>query len=66
MADKKETHSTHGKKETTPSQGKEASPDKLTKTGKKGEVELTEDDLKAVSGGGVVIRPVDTSSPVLF
>jgi hypothetical protein len=28
-----------------------ASPDKLVKTGKKGEIELTEGELKAVSGG---------------
>jgi hypothetical protein len=61
MADKKETHSTHGEKETTSSQGKAASPDKLTKAGKKGEVELTEDDLKAASGG--VGRSFDKSSP---
>jgi hypothetical protein len=53
MAHKKETRSTRGEKETTSSQGKAAAPDKLTKAGKKGEVELTEDDLKAVSGGAV-------------
>jgi hypothetical protein len=33
---------------------KSSSPDKLVKTGKKGEVELTEDELKRVSGGGAI------------
>jgi bacteriocin-like protein len=51
VADKKENHSTHWKKETTSSQGKAGSPDKLTKAGKKGDKELSEDELKAVAGG---------------
>ena len=29
-----------------------ASPDKLVKTGKKGSVELTEEEMKKISGGG--------------
>jgi hypothetical protein len=53
MAKKQKIGSTEGKKEATSSQGKASSPDKLTKAGKKGEVELTEDDLKGVSGGAV-------------
>jgi bacteriocin-like protein len=53
MANKKENHSTHGMKEATSTQGMASSPDKPTKTGKKGDVELTENDLKAVSGGTV-------------
>jgi hypothetical protein len=51
MVDKTQAYSTHGKKETASSQGKAASPDKLTKTDKKGDVELTEDDLDGVCGG---------------
>jgi hypothetical protein len=43
MMDKTQAYSTHGKKETASSQGKAASPDKLT--------ELTEDDLDGVCGG---------------
>ena len=39
------------KKETTSLQGRASSPDRLTKTGKKGDVELPKDDLKTVSGG---------------
>jgi hypothetical protein len=53
MAKKQKIGSTEGKKEAASSRGKAYSPDKLTKAGKKGEVELTEDDLKAVSGGAV-------------
>jgi bacteriocin-like protein len=51
MAAKKESHSTHGKKEATSTQGMASSPEKPTKTGKKADVELTENDLKTVSGG---------------
>ena len=51
MADKKETHSSHGKKEANASQGKATSPDKLTEASKKSHIELSEDELKAVAGG---------------
>jgi hypothetical protein len=51
MAKKQKIGSTEGKKETTSSQGKASSPDKLTKAGKKGDIELSEDELKAVAGG---------------
>jgi bacteriocin-like protein len=33
-----------------------SSPDKLVKTGKKASIELTEDELKKVSGGGGHIK----------
>jgi len=46
-AEKQETVSPHGGSAQT------SSPDKLTKTGKKGDVELTDDELKNVAGGAV-------------
>jgi hypothetical protein len=35
---------------------KPSAADKLTKTSKKGEVELKEDELKKVTGGGVIYK----------
>ena len=49
----------HDKKSSTQAQPKALSPDKLTVTGKTGDVELSESELKAVSGG-------DASTPNLF
>ena len=54
MADQNETHSTHGNKDTTLSQRKTSSPAKLTETGKKGDGELSENELRAVAGGTTV------------
>ena len=59
MTKEQQIASTEGKKETTSSRGKAASPDKLTEAGKKGEVELSEDELKAVAGGDVRIHIAD-------
>ena len=38
-------------KEKSPARGKSAAPDALVKPGKGGAVELSEEDLKKVSGG---------------
>lgn len=43
-------------KPVAPSDKRAASPDKLTRTAKKEDVELTENDLKAVSGGSLFIK----------
>ena len=51
MPEKKEFDPTHRKKETTESRESANSPDKLTDTGKKSEMELTENELENVSGG---------------
>jgi len=34
---------------------KKPSPDKLAKSGKKGDIELKEDELKQVTGGGATV-----------
>jgi predicted flap endonuclease-1-like 5' DNA nuclease len=39
-------------KANSPAKGKPASPDALAKSRKPGDIELSEDDLKRVSGGG--------------
>jgi hypothetical protein len=51
MAKKQDIRSTEGRKGSASSQGKASSPDKLTKVGKKGDIELSEDELKGVAGG---------------
>jgi bacteriocin-like protein len=51
MTKKPENRSTTGKDKTMSSPEKTSSPNRLTKTGKKADVELTENDLKTVSGG---------------
>jgi bacteriocin-like protein len=40
---------------------KKSSPDKLLKASKKGEAELTEDELKRVSGGSIYLKYGSTS-----
>ena len=54
MTKKEQIRSKSGKKGTTAPLGEAAkahSPDKLTKAGKTGDIELDDDDLKGVSGG---------------
>ena len=41
---------------TKPKSAKKTSADKLTKASKQGEVELKEDDLKKVTGGGIIYK----------
>jgi bacteriocin-like protein len=53
MTKKPENRLTTGKDKTMSSPEKASSPNQLTKTGKKGDVELTENDLKTVSGGAI-------------
>jgi hypothetical protein len=47
------------------SESKSTSPDELTKTKKKSDVELTEQDLQNVSGGGGGVLSVSTTVPNL-
>jgi hypothetical protein len=61
MAKKPEIRSTEGegKNRAASPQGKASSPDKLTKAGKKGDIELSEDELKGVAGGKYAIKPIN-------
>ncbi len=47
---KKTEDQAHGKAQAAP-QKKGSSPDALTKSRKKGDIELSDDELKAVAGG---------------
>ena len=51
MPKKKEFNPTRGKKEKAPSREGSTSSDKLPKSAQKGDVELSDDDLKDVAGG---------------
>jgi hypothetical protein len=55
-----ENGSTEGKKEATSTQGMASSPDKPTKTGKKADAELTENDLKT-AWGSIYLSDLDRS-----
>jgi len=47
--------STHKKTETTMQQPRAAATDTLTKTAKKGDIELSEEELKRSAGGIIVV-----------
>ena len=54
MVDKKKPVSTRDAKGAASAKGKAGSPDRLVGAGKKGDVELGEDELKGVAGGAQV------------
>lgn len=53
MVHKREVYSSHGKKETASSQGRRLLPTSGPTLAKKGDIELSEDQLAGVAGGVV-------------